>query len=193
MATGRATHVVDRFAGESFDLSAPEHRRSPLKLAAQLVQEDFVLLDQDGGGGAYRFVGGCALFSFMEIGLRGEKGNMKLGEPMPFIHTNVPGFNDPKGGVGAKVAAFFAQLAAARPYYRTNWLLVHEAGLDPMRYSLEGERAGGGYLPVADGAASGADGAASGAEFTLSGTHLRVEFQSISPVSYTHLTLPTKA
>ena len=111
-ADGRAAAFVDELSKKRVDVDAAR----PLWTAARVVQEDFILLSPDG-----RFVGGCALFSFMEIGLRGEKGNMRLGEPMAFIHRNVPGFNDARG-VGEKVAAFFKKLDT--PQARSNWLLV---------------------------------------------------------------------
>ncbi len=63
-------------------------------------------------------------------------GNMKLGKSMPYIHQKVPGFND---NIGLKVAKFFRQLKPEKPQFRSNWLLVPELGLDPMRYTLTTE------------------------------------------------------
>ena len=36
----------------------------------------------------------AACFTFDKEGLRGENGYMKLGEPLDYIHTVVPGFKD---------------------------------------------------------------------------------------------------
>ena len=93
----------------------------------------------------------------------------------------MPGFNEPKVGVGAKVALFFRQLAAEKPFYRTNWLLVPEAGLDPMHHDLTTARDEGGYLPLGDvgGAVAPRD------------LHLRVEFQSVARLPETGLILFT--
>lgn len=181
-ADGRATAVIDRLSGQRFDVEA--HKSCPLKLAAKLVQEDFILLSEPTAGEPARFVGGCALFSFMEVGLRGERGNMNLSEPLPFIHQNVPGFNDPTVGVGAKVALFLQQLVAGKPYFRTNWLLVPEKGLDPMRYSLSRE--------PEDLSREPGDGPVGAVTYLAPhDMHLRVELQSISRLPETGLILFT--
>ena len=156
-ADGRVAAFVDELSEARIEVDAAR----PLWTAARVVQEDFILLTP-----VNVFVGGCACFSFMEIGLRGEKGNMKLGEPMTFIHRNVPGFNAARG-VGEKVAAFFKKLDA--PQARSNWLLVPEEGLDPTRYSLWDARDDGGALPLLEGASP-----------DPRDWHLRVEFQSVS-------------
>merc|ERR1711971_540925 len=86
---------------------------------------------------------GCAIFSFMEVGLRGEQGYMQLGKPFSWIHQMVPGFNAPEVGIGAKVLLFFKNLKVGEPYFRTNWILVPEKGLDPRRYTLSDHRGDG--------------------------------------------------
>ena len=162
---GEATAVVETATGREFRVE--DYAACPLKLCGLLVQEDFILLSPGAEGGAPpRFVAGCATFSFMEIGIRGEKGRMRLGESVPFIHTAVPGFND-AGGIGPKVAKFFERLVPGSPQYRSNWILVAEEGLNPMRYDLSGDRAEGGavYLDVNDVAPEE--------------LHLRVELQSV--------------
>jgi len=164
-ATGQATAVVDRYSGIRFEVAA--FASCPLKLACMLVQEDFILLSPARADEPARFVGGCALFSFMEVGLRGEQGNMKCGEGMSFIHANVPGFNG-RGGVGQQVARFFRALEPHTPYFRTNWVLVPNVGLDPLQFSLDGAgRDENGALPYDVNKSAPAD------------LQLRVEFQSV--------------
>lgn len=156
------------------EFAIDEYASCPLRLAGMLVQEDFIILSpeieqEDGMVEPSRFVSGCACFSFMEIGIRGEKGHMKVGETVNFIHTPVPGFNEAKG-VGPKVTKFFKHLETESPLYRTNWLLVAEQGLSPMRYDLSGgsdsrAKEGGIYLDINN--------------QKPQDLHLRVELQSV--------------
>ena len=63
-----------------------------IALACLLVQEDFILLKRiplEPAGFQYVFVAGAACFGFSEVGLKGERGFMKLGQPIQWIHTNV--------------------------------------------------------------------------------------------------------
>ena len=79
------------------------------------LQEDFIILEHDETGNCWRFVAGVAAFSFVELGINGEKGFsifgylstqpkekerrkcylgfMTPGASMASIHTPVPGFN----------------------------------------------------------------------------------------------------
>ena len=169
---GNATSIEDLWNSVTF--SVQKYAKCPLKLAAKLVQEDFILLDD-----AMTFVGGCALFSFMEIGLRGEKSNMNLGETVKFIHTNVPNFNSTNNGIGTKVNRYFHNLKPGDPgFFRTNWLLVPEVGLNPMRYNLATERATENYFPVTEHTSTRAQ-----------DLNLRVEFQSITRLRESGMTL----
>ena len=171
-SAGKATSVRDLWSGTTFEVG--EYTDCPLKLAAKLVQEDFILLDD-----AMTFVGGCALFSFMEIGLRGEKSNMDLGKTVKFIHTNVPNFNNEKNGIGAKVKRFFGSLKPGEPgFFRTNWLLVTEVGLNPMRYDLTTARATENYFPIDEQKSTRPE-----------ELNLRVEFQSITRLKESGMTL----
>ena len=60
---------------------------------AMTLQEDFIILEHDETENCWRFVTGVAGFSFVELGINGEKGFMTPGASMASIHTPVPGFN----------------------------------------------------------------------------------------------------
>ena len=62
-------------------------------LLAQLVQEDFIILEYDNNENSWKFISGIAAFSFVEIGINGEKSFMKPGNDVSMIHSPVPGFN----------------------------------------------------------------------------------------------------
>ena len=83
------------------------------------MQEDFVLLRKKEAEGQYCFVAGAACFSFDKEGLRGQNGFMKLGEPLNYIHTSVPGFTK----MAHSVDNFFDSLTAEMPKWRNNWFL----------------------------------------------------------------------
>ena len=162
---GEVEAVTETVTGREFRVR--DYADCPLKLCGLLVQEDFILLSPAADGAPPpRFVAGCATFSFMEIGLRGEKSHMRPGESVPLIHTPVPGFNG-HGGVGPKVARILEQLAPESPQYRSNWILVAEEGLDPMRFDLSpgGRGEAAAYLDVNG--------------VMPEDLHLRVELQSV--------------
>ena len=92
----------------------------PLALAGQLVQEDFCILRKKEPEGQYCFVAGAACFAFDKVGLRGQNGYMKLGEPLNYIHTAVPGFTQ----MSTSVDSFFDQLKPEGPKWRSNWFLA---------------------------------------------------------------------
>jgi len=76
------------------------------------VQEDFILLSPED----FTFVAGSAVFTFMEIGIHGEKSHMDLGNSVHAIHTPVPGFNI-DGGIGGKgTLALLALWLGLEPY-----------------------------------------------------------------------------
>jgi hypothetical protein len=78
-------------------LTGDVHRKSeyydhqPLVLVKKLVQEDFVLVQKNDEGN-WCYIGGVACFSFTDMGLRGERGFMKIGNPLAKIHSPVPNF-----------------------------------------------------------------------------------------------------
>ena len=102
----------------------------PLALACQLVQEDFIIL-QEGV-----FTAGAACFSFSEVGLRGERGNMRLGEPMAFIHAAVPGFAT---HMAEGLKRIFSGLKPGDEggMYRANWGLAPNGTLSPFEAEIE--------------------------------------------------------
>ena len=59
---------------------------------------------------------------------------MKLGQPLQFIHTNVPGFAD---HVYTMVANGFERLKAEKPYWRSNWGLASRIALSPFEDQIE--------------------------------------------------------
>jgi hypothetical protein len=61
----------------------------PLVLASLLVQEDLILLRSDGEG-SYVYAAACACFSFTNIGLDGERGNMKMGNTLREVSSGSP-------------------------------------------------------------------------------------------------------
>ena len=107
---------------------------APMALAALLVQEDFILLRP--GHAGYVFVAGAACFSFSEVGLRGERGSMRLGEPMGGIHAAVPGFAE---RMAAAVGRVFERLREgdAGGMYRANWGLAPNGTLSPFEPEIE--------------------------------------------------------
>jgi hypothetical protein len=111
---------------------------APLALACLLVQEDFILLRRAAAGarhaGAFVFCAGAACFSFSEVGLRGERGNMALGEPMGGIHTAVPGF---AAKMAAGLGRVFDGLREGEPMYRANWGLAPNGTLSPFEPEIE--------------------------------------------------------
>ncbi|MFZ3033675.1 MAG: DUF3445 domain-containing protein [Parvibaculum sp.] len=86
-------------------------RDAPLALAAQLVQEDLVIMRQ--GPEGYRLVAAALCFpsswSLTE----------KFGQAMTGIHEAVPDFNE--GRTGRVVAKIFDNLAVDNPVWRLNW------------------------------------------------------------------------
>jgi hypothetical protein len=77
----------------------------------------------------YVFVSGAACFSFSNVGLRGERGFMKLGQPMEFIHQAVPNFNP---DIYNRVAKYFDILSPDEPMWRTNWAFDKDEPLSPF-------------------------------------------------------------
>ena len=62
----------------------------------------------------------AACFAFDKVGLRGENGHMKIGEPLDYIHTSVPGFKK----MSSSCDSYFEKLESGDPKWRTNWFLA---------------------------------------------------------------------
>ena len=92
-AATSVTSITVLLTGNTYIVSEWIEGKRAIALACVLVQEDFILLKKQPGSNSkdftYVFVAGAACFAFSEVGLRGERGFMKLGEPMQWIHTNV--------------------------------------------------------------------------------------------------------
>ena len=136
-AGGVATAVRELITGAAF--AVEDYAACPLKLCGQLVQEDFVLLSPGrragaGAGAPPCLVAGCATYTFMEIGLRGEKSNMDLGKSVPHIHDPVPGFND-ANGIGPKVARL--STVAHAPCSPTSPHSDHVCAFQAVSYRLD--------------------------------------------------------
>lgn len=123
VCTGRC-HRIDKWSG------------APLALACLLCQEDFIILRSEQGRpeSRYVFVAGAACFAFSEVGLHGERGFMRLGEPLDFIHSKVPGFRE---NMLQNLARVFDNLRPESPVYRTNWALAPSGTLSPFEKELE--------------------------------------------------------
>ena len=68
-----------------------EFEKEPILLLTKLVQEDFIILEFEEADCTWRFITGAAAFSFVEIGINGEKSFMKPGNDVSKIHSPVPG------------------------------------------------------------------------------------------------------
>ena len=75
------------------DTRFSDYEKEPLLLLAHLVQEDFIIMEYDSDEDCWRFASGVAAFSFVELGINGERSFMKPGADVATIHTPVPGFN----------------------------------------------------------------------------------------------------
>jgi hypothetical protein len=141
-----SVHVVA--TGMTFRPSDPHWRRRPIALAALLVQEDFILLRKgkssdalaDGScspsGDGFVFVAGAACFAFSEVGLRGERGRMKLGQEMSFVHSSVPAFET---HIASRLRSIFLALQPEAPMYRANWSLAPSGILSPFEHEIDME------------------------------------------------------
>lgn len=107
----------------------------PLVLVSKLVQEDFMMI-QKNAEGLWCFIGGVACFSFTDMGLRGERGFMKVGNHVAFIHAPVPNFKDK---IYPTVNHIFDRLEEGKMYWRANWLLAIDEGLCPYEASISGQ------------------------------------------------------
>lgn len=122
-----ADHPVPRGAKVAFG-----DETSPLALAAQLVQEDLVLMRE--GADGYRIAAACLCFpsswSLAE----------KFSQSMTAIHENVPDFNS--GRMGMVVGRIFQNLKVGQLLCRYNWSIYDDADLfhpSPKRISLSGD------------------------------------------------------
>ena len=141
-AAQRVASVTVAATGETYAVQEWCDRGDGLALASLLVQEDFILLQRRPSAPSatfcYVFVAGAAGFAFSEVGLRGERGFMKLGQPLQFIHTQVPGFSE---HTYSMVAQGFDKLKPEKPYWRSNWSLAPSGALSPFEEEISKEAA----------------------------------------------------
>src|SRR5262249_46146809 len=128
--------IVNRTTGERWDVEAPD--RPPLELCGRLVQEDFCLLQRDGGHHA--LVAGSLCFP--------SKWCLadKIGHPIGVVHDPVPGYADT---LARPVDRFFDNLKPDRLVWRLNWL-IHD---EPTLF----QQGGGGRTPPPIDAATAGD------------------------------------
>ena len=107
----------------------------PLSLLAEIVQEDFLILEFDEVGACWRFAAGTACFSFVELGINGEKGFMKPGASLASIHQPVPGFNPT---IHNQVTNYFRALRGNNAFWRANWIITPMEGVTPFEDEITG-------------------------------------------------------
>lgn len=91
-AATRVLSVQVESTGASYRIREWVGQGRGIALACLLVQEDFILLKRtavEPDEFHYVFVAGASCFGFSEVGLRGERGFMRLGQPIQWIHSNV--------------------------------------------------------------------------------------------------------
>ena len=110
-----------------------EYEDEPLILLAQLVQEDFIILEYDSHEDCWRFVSGFAAFSFVEIGINGERSFMKPGADVATIHKPVPGFNP---NIYKQVSNYFKALKEDNAFWRANWIVTQLEGVSPFEEEI---------------------------------------------------------
>jgi len=128
--------VTDEFVkvlitGETFRFF--DFMNEPLILLAQLVQEDFTILEYDNTDEVWRFASGLAVFSFVEMGINGERSFMKPGADLATIHTPVPGFNP---NIYKQVSNYFKALKADNAFWRANWIVTPLEGISPFENEI---------------------------------------------------------
>jgi len=129
--------VKSHITGDTFWFS--KYEDEPLDLLAKLVQEDFIILDFDDNESCWRFASGFAAFSFVELGINGERSFMKPGEDVATIHTPVPGFNPT---IYKQVSNYFKALKGDNAFWRANWFVTQLEGISPFEEEiLHGEEA----------------------------------------------------
>ena len=100
---------------------------APLVCAAQLVQEDLVLMRR--GPDGWRVAAGCVCFP------SSWRLREKFGKPLDAVHAPVPGFGPGSRNAGL-IARIFDNLQPARPVWRMNWSLYPD---DRLFHGDEGE------------------------------------------------------
>lgn len=93
-----------------------------------LVQEDLLLLRKPAGDIEYQFASGHAAFSFIELGINGERGFMAPGNKLSTIHSPVPGFEE---HLAKHLTRIFDKLETGRPYWRANWSVTPTGEITP--------------------------------------------------------------
>ena len=110
-----------------------DYEDEPLILLAQLVQEDFIILEYDEKEDCWRFASGFAAFSFVEIGINGERSFMKPGADVATIHKPVPGFNP---NIYKQVSNYFKALKGDNAFWRANWFVTPLEGISPFEQEI---------------------------------------------------------
>ena len=108
-------------------------KEPPILLLTKLVQEDFIILEFEESDETWRFISGAAAFSFVEIGINGEKSFMKPGNDVSKIHSPVPGFNPT---IYKQVSSYFKALKADTAYWRANWVVTPLEGISPFEEEI---------------------------------------------------------
>ena len=95
----------------------------------KIVQEDFIILEHDPAEECWRFACGIAGFSFVELGINGERSFMTPGADVATIHTPVPGFNP---NIYKQVNNYFKALKEDNAFWRANWLITPLEKISPF-------------------------------------------------------------
>ena len=114
-----------------------DYQDEPFILLNLLVQEDFMILEYDTKEDVWRFASGIAAFSFVELGINGERSFMKPGADVATIHKPVPGFNP---NIYKQVSNYFKALKEDNAFWRANWIVTPLEGVSPFEQEiLEGD------------------------------------------------------
>ena len=112
--------LTNKITGDVFDLdNLPD---TPINIAAQLVQEDLVLIHPDGRGN-YRVASGALCFP------SGWSLQEKLGKTIKETHKPVPGVNT---NIGDMINTFLQRLSPKRQSWRINFLTFSTPELSVM-------------------------------------------------------------
>lgn len=105
------TAVEDLIDGTAHRLDAPD--REPLEIAADLTEEDLILLDEKDGNVIVTAASNAYSTTRRIVS--------SVGQSMRFAHTHVPGLNE---GLGDRIDRVLGNLKAGLPVVRYNWSVV---------------------------------------------------------------------
>lgn len=105
---GQVTDLTD---GSAHHLAAPD--REPLEIAADLVEEDLILLEEEGAD--VRVIAASNAYSTT------RRIVSCVGRSMRFAHEYVPGLNE---RLGARIDRVLAHVQAGMPVVRYNWVVT---------------------------------------------------------------------